>query len=241
MIVRGNHVPFAAARLLALVLHGCGGGGGGGGSAASTPPLPLCNQSRNRRHLSQPHIPSAGIARTSGSQATDSDNNDPARPSLPNDTPSTAQAIGNPITLGGYVNQPGSGAPGRSLDSGDIDDFFRVELLAGQRITMLVADYTEADADLYLYDLQGNVLDFSVETGEVESLLIPADGTYFINVFAFAGGTNYILAVGTDNLAAGASPLRAEIVPWQSVVTFHDTPHGEQTRVPNTTRPAAWA
>ena len=226
MIVRGNHVPFAAAAIVALVLHGCGGGGGGGGSAASTPPLAMQPEPEPTPPVTATYT-ITGIVRTSGSQATDSDNNDPARPSLANDTPSTAQAIGNPITLGGYANQPGSGPPGRSLDSGDIDDFFRVELLAGQRITMLVADYTEADADLYLYDLQGNVLDFSVETGEVESLLIPTDGTYFINVFAFAGGTNYILAVGTNNLAAGASPLRAEIVPWQSVVTFHDTPHGE--------------
>ena len=85
--------------------------------------------------------------------------------------PSTAQAIGNPLTLGGYANQPGSGAPGRSLDGGDTDDFFRVELLAGQRVTMLVADYAEADADLYLYDLQGNVLDFSLETGEARVTL----------------------------------------------------------------------
>ena len=230
MMLRGIHFPFAAAILLTLSLFGCGGGGGGGSSAASTPPAVPQPEPEPEPEPTPPVASTytvSGIARASGFQATDSDNNDPGRPHLPNDTFATAQVIGNPLTLGGYINQPGSGAPGRSLDGGDTDDFFRVELLAGQRVTMLVADYVEADADLYLYDLQGNVLDFSLETGELESLLIPADGSYFINVFAFSGGTNYILAIGTDNLAAEQSPQRAEIVPWQSVVTFHDMPNGE--------------
>ncbi len=105
----------------------------------------------------------SGTLTASPSQAVDWDNNDPASGGRSNDTPDQAQPVPNPITLGGYVNQPETGAEGRSYSSGDVDDYFRVELLAGQSITMLVADYQQADADLYLYDTRGNILDFSIE------------------------------------------------------------------------------
>ena len=71
--------------------------------------------------------------------------------------------------------------------SGDIDDYFLVDLLAGQSVTLLVADFEQADADLYLYDTQGKVLEFSINSGEVESLLVPEDGTYLVNVAARLG------------------------------------------------------
>jgi len=232
-----------AATLLALSLWGCSGGGGGGGTSSGTPeapppevPQPVPEPQPPETPAPEPEPPVinpvfsvSGTARASSSQTTDSDNNDPAHPTVPNDTASTAQAIGNPTTLGGYVNEAGSGSPGRSLESGDSDDFFRVELLAGQRITMLVADFDQADADLYLYDLQGNIVDFSVDTGEIESLTIPADATYLVNVFAFAGATNYILAIGTDNLATGQSSGRAEIVPWQTVVRYRNMEQEKQS------------
>jgi serine protease len=236
-------VHAIAATLLALSLWGCGGGGGSGGTSSGTSDAPPPEVPQPAPEPLPPETPApepeppvitpvfsvSGTARASSSQTTDSDNNDPAHPTVPNDTASTAQAIGNPTTLGGYVNEAGSGSPGRSLESGDSDDFFRVELLAGQRITMLVADFDQADADLYLYDLQGNIVDFSVDTGEIESLTIPADATYLVNVFAFAGATNYILAIGTDNLATGQSSGRAEIVPWQTVVRYRNMEQEKQS------------
>src|SRR5690606_33287736 len=110
----------------------------------------------------------------------DSDTNDPARIAIPNDTPFSPQSIPNPVTLGGYVNEPGAGAPGRSTDTGDEDDYFRVDLRAGQRITLLVADYQRADADLYLFDTTGNILDFAIDDGNVETLVIAQDGSYVV-------------------------------------------------------------
>ncbi len=152
----------------------------------------------------------------------DGDTNDPSRGAISNDTVSSAQPIPNPITLGGYINQPGSGATGRSQVDGDIDDFFRVDLLAGQSVTMLVADFEQADADLYLYDTQGNILDFSIESGEIETLVIPADGTYLVNVFAFSGATNYILAIGAYDTRNRLSAQHYNIVPWQTVVKYRE-------------------
>ena len=169
--------------LLITLLTACGGGGGGGGSSRSgseeptpppAPPPPAPPPTTETFRL-------AGLITASESQTVDTDANDPNRVAISNDTPETAQIISNPVTLGGYVNTPGTGAPGPSRISGDVDDFFRVELLAGQTITMLVADFEEADADLYLFDTQGFLVDFSVDTGDVESLVVGQDGTYFVN------------------------------------------------------------
>jgi serine protease len=209
---------------IAALLTACGGGGGGGGGG--TPDVP------------EPPTPTpetftlSGTITASSSQAVDGDTNDPAAPAVPNDTVQTAQPIANPITLGGYVNQPRTGSPGRSFEAGDIDDYYRVSLLAGQTITMLVADFREADADLYLMDTGGNVLDFSIESGEIETIVVPEDGDYLVNANAYEGATNYILAIGAGNGAdAGATP-RSEIVPGEMVIKLRDEAAGGTTAGP---------
>ncbi|MEQ9464879.1 MAG: PKD domain-containing protein, partial [Haliea sp.] len=52
----------------------------------------------------------SGSVLASSNQAVDGDTNDTANIYLANDTLATAQPLANPITLGGYVNQPGTGA-----------------------------------------------------------------------------------------------------------------------------------
>jgi serine protease len=210
--MRRESSPLALTSALALLVTACGGGGNGGGGG---------NPPANPVEVA-PRFTVAGTVRASDSQAADGDTNDPGSEAIPNDTVAGAQPIPNPVTLGGYVNQPGTGPPGRSHLEGDPNDYFRVELLAGQRVTMLVADFGEADADLYLYDTAGRILDFSVDTGEIESLVIAEDGTYVINAFAFEGGTNYTLAVGGQSAPAGAGAGRHAIVPWQGVVGYRD-------------------
>ena len=166
-----NKYSLAAALTLALLLAACSGSGGGGGSSNSAPvpapPLPT--------PAPQPPVVGfsiSGAVNVSSNLSVDGDTNNPQDPARPNNTIATAQQISAPVTLGGYVNQPGTGEPGAVRVSGDIDDFFRVELLAGHAVTLLVADYELADADLYLYDLNGEILDFSIETGRIESLII---------------------------------------------------------------------
>lgn len=233
---------------LATLLAGCGGGGGSGGSSSTTPDNPAPSPTPTATPSPTPP-PSAlfslsGTVTVSDSQAVDGDTNDPASRVTPNDSVDTAQALANPITLGGYVNEPGTGAAGRSMLLGDNDDYFRVELLAGQRVTLLVADYQQADADLYLLNTDGEVLEHSIESGEIETLTIPLDDTYIVNVYAYLGATNYILAIGNQNSAAGvpvagnpaagvpaagapvastpaASQQHHNIVPWQAVIKYH--------------------
>ncbi|GAB5413788.1 MAG: hypothetical protein Cons2KO_13910 [Congregibacter sp.] len=131
-------------------------------------------------------------------QSVDGDTNDPFNALLSNDDQTNPQPIGNPVTLGGYVNEPGEGADGRSQLDGDREDFFGVELLAGQTISLIVADFQESDADLYLYDTTGELVDFSVETGEREVLTVAENGRYVVNVSIFAGATNYTLTIGSS-------------------------------------------
>ena len=218
-----NKYSLAASLTLVLLLAACGGGGGGGGSSSSTPvPAPAPPPFVQGFSIS-------GAVNVSSNLSVDGDTNNPQDPVRPNNTIATAQQISAPVTLGGYVTQPGAGEPGAVQVNGDIDDYFRVDLLAGQAVTLLVADFELADADLYLYDVNEELVDFSIDTGQVETLVIPADGTYVVNVFCFVGATNYALAIGTNNALAGAisapsasSASAAEIVPWQAIVKYRD-------------------
>ncbi|MEM6543832.1 MAG: S8 family serine peptidase [Pseudomonadota bacterium] len=157
----------------------------------------------------------------SPSQKLDGDTNDPFNPVIPNNDPASPQALTNPATLGGYVNEPGSGAEGRSLVSGDREDFFSVELLEGQTIGLLVAEFQDADADLYLYTPDFQLVDFSIETGQQEAIVVPADGNYLVNVSVFSGATNYTLAIGSA-LVAASVPNYRDVVPGQVIVTYDD-------------------
>lgn len=224
--MRLTNKGLLASLILTSLLTACGGGGGGSSDAPtgpSDPMLPPAPPTPPTPPAPQPETFSlSGTITASASQAVDSDTNDPTRLAIPNDDQATAQQIPNPITLGGYVNRPGSGAEGRSQTDGDINDYFQVDLLEGQAVTMLVADFEEADADLYLYDQAGEIVAFSLDTGEQESLVAPATDTYFINVLAFRGATNYLLAVG----ALGDSPVPASshaILPYQAIVKYHPT------------------
>lgn len=165
----------------------------------------------------------------------DGDTNNPQSTFTSNNALSHAQLLPNPVTLGGYVNEAGAGEPGRTQEAGDLDDYFQVELLAGQTITLLVADFHDADADLYLLNPAGQTLDFSIEEGEIESIRVPADGTYIINVFAFLGATNYTLAIGTTprSMTTVHSVNYTDIIPWQTIVKYRDT---QQSKVSSQTK-----
>jgi len=209
--------------LITLLLGGCGGGGSGGNNeTAPAPPTPAPPPP-------PPPEPAAftisGTVTASSNMRVDGDTNNPSSPSSANNSIATAQVIPNPVTLGGHVNEAGTGDPGFTHSNGDLDDYYRVELLAGQAITLLVGDFVEADADLYLFSSDGEILDFSIEEGEIETLLVPADGTYIVNVFAFFGATNYILAIGSapQNVTARrTAAANADIIPWQAIVKYRD-------------------
>lgn len=168
---------------------------------------------------------SGTINATAGS-FTDGDVNDPSAPYMPNDDPATAQAIDNPATVGGYVNQPGSGEAGRLQAAGDTDDIYRVALAAGQVLTLTIADSVAGDLDLYLLDNGNNLVASAEGTNVTEAITVTASGTYLIDVHAHDGASNYVLTIGQSinpginaTSAHGLSVL-ADFVPGELLARF---------------------
>ena len=204
---------FVPGCLLMLLLAGCGGSGGGSGQ--STGPGGFT---------------ASGTLMAAAGSAADSDVNDPAAAYVDNDTVINAQDIPNPVTLGGYVNQVGYGAVGRSYAVGDTSDVYRVSLAANQTITLSIADSTAGDLDLFLGDINGSMLDSSEGTGVTETLTIANAGTYLVEVYAFSGASNYTLVIGQQISAAGKSTLSSmdNFVTNEVVTKFRDTPATRQ-------------
>lgn len=162
--------------------------------------------------------------------AIDGDVNDAAAPHTPNDTLDTAQPLPNPVTLGGYANVAGAGTPGRSYESGDPVDVYRVALAEGQTVRLFVASGDPRnDLDLALIDADGAEIAFSDEGGAAESLTAPAAGEYRIRVTAFSGASNYVLVVAHAPANAAPSAV-AESVPGEIVVRFRDASPGGRAR-----------
>ena len=149
--------------LAILSLAGCGGGGGGSAQLSAPAGFTV----------------SGTIAAAAGS-STDSDVNDPSAFFVDNSTLTTAQSIPSPVTLGGYVNQPGYGVAGRSQLIGDTSDIYRITLAANQTIALTIADGA-ADLNLFLGDINGVLLDSSSGTGQTESLTVAVGGTYLLS------------------------------------------------------------
>ena len=87
---------------------------------------------------------------------------------------------------------------------------------------MLVADYDTGDTDLYLYDSNGVIVDFSIEIGQIERLTVAANGVYYVNAYAYSGASNYVITIGTPvaNNAFGGLKLSSDFVVGQAIVKY---------------------
>ena len=202
---------------LAMVLSACGGGGGGGGGGSSAPAAP--------QPPAGPTFTLSGEVIVTGGSVVDGDVNDVNAAFSPNDTLPTVQDIPNPVNVGGYVNQPGEGEPGRSRVAGDPTDLYRISVVAGQRITLIIGDASALnDLDLFLGDNNGNVIDSSEGVGNTETIISSVTGTYLIEVFAFSGASNYVLTVSQELLGNAVDTLSTldDFVPGDLVVRFNN-------------------
>ncbi len=215
--------PVFLLAFFAFFLHGCGGegsdtnGNNSGGSFPSTP--------------TQPTYSLSGQVHVAENTAVDSDVNDVNAPYRSNDNRFSAQSLPNPVILGGYVNEVRKGTTGLSYKSGDIDDFYAVNLLAGQSVTLLIgdSDLHNNDLDLGLLDAgSGALLDASVSEGNTENLVVSKDGAYLVQVQAFIGASNYVLLIGqgTQSLSQTSAPLRLsdDFVPGEVTARFKPKP-----------------
>ena len=190
---------------LALGLAACGGGSsskdGGGSGAAGGYTL-------------------SGTISVIETAAVDSDVNDPDQSdSTPNHNPADpgnlypayTQAISTPVLLTGTVNLPNAGPKGRSYASGDTDDYFKVDLTAGQVVELeFAADETANDIDLYVYSASGSMAGQSTSTStRYECVAIVTTGSYYINVSAYRGASIYSLRIGAPGTGGSCGNLTA--------------------------------
>jgi len=180
----------------------------------------------------------SGTVTAASNTAIDSDVNDPNAPYESNDSAEEAQEMPTPATLGGYLNTPGTGAKGRSFAAGDKNDFFRVELLADERIVLNIAEPSlNADLDMYLYDATDlELIDTAIDrNARTESFEVPRAGVYLIQVAVYLGASNYTLTIGQVQSTEQRSDLRIsrDFAPGEVIVEFTKS---DQARA-NTARP----
>ncbi len=173
----------------------------------------------------------SGVITAADSSLVDSDVNDPQAFYLENNYFSTAQPVGNPLNLAGYVNVPYRGEEGRSFVSGDRDDVFRVDLIAGQRVTLIISDgSSDNDLDLIVYNLQEQMVAESKGITATEQVVVAEAGHYYIHVHAYAGASNYTLNVGVNApVSRGGFSINSAFVEGEAVVVLKEA--GADSRV----------
>ncbi len=157
----------------------------------------------------------------------DSDTNDPEVVGVGNHTFSSAQEINNFFTVHGFVanSRPASGA---LANTGDIRDFYKVSLLAGQNINLHISDHAgiynyTGDIDLWLYDSDYNLVDFSYSVSEFENMIAPEDGVYYIEVEAYSGRSKYALSLQSSSNSNGITNNSVDFVVNQSIISYMTT------------------
>jgi serine protease len=202
------NIKYLTTILLAVTLSGCNGGDG--------------DDTTNRNTTTTFNL--SGRIFVANNTNKDTDVNDVNTQAQSNDNAFNAQMIfSNPVILGGYVNQIGSGSQGRSQTTGDPDDFFEVDLNAGQTITLFIANknLTSNDLDLNILNRNGEILNASVGYGNTETLKVPANGRYFIQVHATLGASNYILSIGQDlTQTHNTMQLSNDCIAGEAIVKF---------------------
>jgi len=170
--------------------------------------------------------------------AIDGSVNDPNESYENNGSLELAQILPNPVSVGGYVNQPGHGYTGRLNNRnndtgrrGNPEDYFRVKLKKDDKIILAIgeSDTARNDLDLWLISDDLSYVDISEGSGKYEVLSAPSDGEYFVVVEAYTGASNYILTIGADTTTADMAAAdgkilstQYEMVPDQIIARFKD-------------------
>ncbi len=171
---------------------------------------------------------SGNIVITDGS-LVDSDVNDPVAPFAGNDTPDQAQSLPNPVVLAGFASAYGTGWLGDRFGTiGDVYDAYRVTLHAGQVVQLTISDFmadfpTLVDLDLRLYavsDTGTPVATSEAGDSRIEAVTAPADGEYYVVVYAFSHYTNYVMTIGNNAAMAHAE---AEFVPGEVLIEWDES------------------
>ena len=188
----------------------------------------------------------------------DSDVNDPFTSAIRNNSFESAQFIPNPAIIKGYATAAPTGVTSdRFAEAADLLDIFSISAFATQSVLLEIADFestnpASVDLDLALADTNGNFLEVSQSVANsFESILIPADGDYFLVVRAFNGASNYTLSLSTEfatttfdsqisveNLRVDRLALKTQPTDIENLAFVASTGHTAEALVSGDTSPA---
>lgn len=186
--------------LSAVLLTGCPGG--------AEDPFDVGNDDQQSSGSSYKVAGTLSLAQNS---AIDSDTNDPNQVDRKsNNQFSTAQQLGSPTLLVGYLNVRGEGPEGPSRADGDLVDGFKASLQKGQVVEVqFAADPSTIDVDLFIYNQDRQIVGRSIGLNSYECVQIGADGDYTIAPSLYTtngasrGGTVYQLRIAAPGSASG--------------------------------------
>ncbi|MBV1882451.1 MAG: S8 family peptidase [Pseudomonadales bacterium] len=170
----------------------------------------------------------SGMVTAAAFTLVDNDTNEPTTTQgIPNNSVSTAQEIPNYSIVHGFSSFEGTGNQDHIFATqGDDIDVYKVHLQKDQIIALQVVDFDftgsyQGDLDLYLWDMDLNLIVYSNTVTEFEAIQVPSDGDYYIEVSAFSGISKYVLLlehVGVNY--TGTPSTQADFVTNQSIVKF---------------------
>lgn len=163
----------------------------------------------------------------------ESDINDPfAETNRNNNSINTAQTINNFSTINGFATKNPTGRIvelDHFASSNDEFDYFQTHLQKDQSISLQVVDYQpggvfDGDLDIYLYNESLTVVAYSNGIDdEFESIIVPNDGLFYIEVHAFSGTSKYILSL--DNISISNVPNKSSstnFLPNQAIIKYNN-------------------
>jgi serine protease len=236
---------ITTAILLALFMAACGGGGG---SATATPPVgggvnpgdpgagtpaPVVPPAPNPAPapavdpFAPPVVPGTapvsytikGVISVAETAEVDSDTNDPNSVYKSNDTPSRAQSVNNPSLLVGHLTFKGQGPTGPNRTQGDLADYYKVRLTAGQVVELeFSSDPADIDIDLFITKASGTGIGTIVgqSTGEsrYECVRVATTGDYYISAEVYeassVGDTVYQMRISAPGGSSNCSNATAD-------------------------------
>lgn len=195
----------------------------------------FCDNNPNTPTNSGETVAITGQVTINASSVVDGDTRDQINAVIPNngEDPSHVQSIPNPSVLGGFL--------GMRDTTADVHDWYRVQMAAGQSATLLLADPTVNDFDLYLFDdVTANLVDSSEGVGKAEQVNAPASGSYVIDVYGYSVDVNADPG-GLYTLLIGQSPLGTSAAAKSKLSSLYEHAKGEilVAYKPGKARPAA--
>jgi serine protease len=195
-----------------------------------------------------------GFITLAANLAVDSDLNDINSSYEDNSLFSRAQTIQNITTIQGFVTKQAIQVleqekaeiekdqsklrSGRFYTSGDEYDYFQTSLVKGQTIKLQTINsiysnpdlLLSGDLDLFLFDINYDIVAFSNTLNEVETITTPYSGNFYIAVQANKGASSYVLKLSQDlsnpallkTTSAPPSKPVLDFVPNELIVTFSE-------------------